>query len=221
MPSTLALGDKIKVRAWVKDVDQAAVNTITYLCTGGNTGGVTDQDVASSLQVNWNPFYVGLINNNAEWRGVQCYLEPATPGPTRAPVFDNSNPLVGTAGAVAAPRQTCGLIQFGTTNAGRQYRGRIYLPFPATADVALNGAPSASYGTRLNAFATFLQNTFFLTDVSGTKFIPCIQVLVHGPFGKPPQPGPLPSPIIQWSSSNRWATQRRRGAFGRLNASPI
>lgn len=221
MAVTLGLGDLIKVRAWVKDVDQAAVNTIYYLCTGGNTGGVSDQDVASSLQVNWNPFYVGLINNNAEWRGVQVYTTPATPGHMLAPVFDNSNPLIGTAGPVGAPRQTCGLISFQTANAGRQFRGRIYLPFPATADVALNGAPSAGYGTRLNAFATFLQNTFFLTDVTGTKFIPCIQVVNHGPFGNPPQPPPIPSPILQWSSSNRWATQRRRGAFGRLNASPI
>lgn len=221
MAVALGLGDLIKARAWVKDGDQAAVNTIYYLCTGGNTGGVTDQDVASSLQVNWNPFYVSLINNNAEWRGVQVYTKPATPGFPLAPVFDNSNPLIGTAGPIALPKQTCSLIRFQSGQGGRQFRGRIYLPFPASADTALDGAPSASYQTRLLALATFLQNTFFLTDVSGTKFIPCIQVIEHGPYGKPPQPPPVPSPILQWNISSRWATQRRRGAFGRLNASPI
>lgn len=221
MAVALGLGDLLKVRAWVKDGDQAAVNTIYYLCTGGNTGGVTDQDVANSLEANWNPLYIALINNNAEWRGVQVYTKPSTPGFPLAPVFNNGNPLNGTAGAVSLPKQTCGLIRYTSTNAGRQFRGRIYLPFPAATDNALDGAPSTGYLTRLSALATFLQNTFFLTDISGTKFIPCIQVIEHGPFGKPPQPPPIPSPILAWNSSNRWATQRRRGEFGRQNLSPI
>lgn len=211
-------GDLIRVRAWSIDTDQAAVNTVYYLCTGPNTGGVTDNDVATSLEINWNPFYVSLLNNLAQWRGVQVQRVTLPPS---APAIGNANPTSGSAGAIALPRQTCGLIQFQSGSAGRQYRGRLYLPFPSSTDNATNGQPSGTYLTNLLAFATFLQNTFFLTDSTGVKFIPCVQVINHGPFGNPPQPPPIPSPLTGWSISARWATQRRRGAFGRQNTSPI
>lgn len=210
--------DLVRVRFWVKDGDQAAVNTVYYICTGPNTGGVTDLDASQSLQVQFNPLYIALLNNNAEWRGVQVQIVRT---PTLLPAFDNSNPLIGTAGPIALPKQTASLVQYQSNFAGRKYRGRIYLPFPATADMALDGAPTAGYLTRLLAIKSALEGTFFFTDLTGTKFIAVQQVIPH--FLKKGQVGPAesPTPVTTWTISSRWATQRRRGAFGRQNLSPI
>lgn len=218
MATVIPTGELIRVRFWVQDGDQAAVNTIYYLTTGANTGGLTDQEACDSLQIQYNPLYVAVLNNNAEWRGVQMQIVTEPP---LIPVFNNSNPLVGTAGAIALPKQTCSLVQYQSNFAGRKYRGRIYIPFPASADTSLDGKPSASYLTRLLDIQTQLANTSFLNDTGGTKFIAVQQVIPH--FLRKGDPGPElpPTAVASWTISSRWATQRRRGAFGRQNISPI
>ncbi len=218
MANSLLPLDVVRVRFWCKADDQAAVNTIYYICTGPATGAVTDQDAADGLEVTYNPLYKALLANTAEWRGVQVQVLKT---PTLIPAFNNANPLIGTAGAIGMPRQTSSLVQFQSQFAGRAYRGRIYVPFPSTSDCTLDGAPSAGYLTRLIALRDAFANTFYLTDVGGTKFIPVQQVLVH--FLKKGQVGPpLPdTPIVSWTISSRWATQRKRGSFGRQNLSPI
>lgn len=218
MTQLLKANDLLRTRFWVKDGDQAAVNTMYFLMTGANVGGVTDQDAADSLQVVFNPLYIAVLNNNAEWRGVQAQLVTT---PTSNPAIANTNPLVGTAGPIALPKQTSSLIQFQTLLAGRKYRGRIYIPFPATTAMALDGAPSATYLTNLGAIVTAISNLTFMVNVAGTKYIACQQVIPH--FLKKGQVGPEEQPtlVASWSNSSRWATQRRRGAFGRQNLSPI
>jgi hypothetical protein len=189
---------------------QCAVLRRYYRCTA--VAGCTEDDGASQFDAAYFALYKVLINNNAEYRG-SSFKRVTAPLPANMPAFSVANAGVGIAGAVAAPKQTAGLIKLNTIYTGKHNRGRQYVPFPATADVAGNGAPSAGYLIALGALATQLTTSPFIIVVAGNtaSFEPVIW-----------SPRPLSSvvPIVSFLAETHFATQRRRGDYGRVNVSP-
>jgi len=220
MATALDPGDLLRVRIWFKSGDQAAVNTVYYKV--GTTSGnpTTDLNVAQQMDAFVAPVYKPLLADTAEYRGVQVSIVRTPPRATQQ-AFAQAG--VGTGGTVGMPRQVSGLIKFNTPDAGRAFRGRLYIPFPAVDAAATDGLPSSTYLTNLAALVSLYQSigSFDNDLTTPTGFITVIQVIVHSvPKGGTPPP-PDPSPIIAWTPAEIFATQRRRGSFGRPNVSPV
>lgn len=217
MSTTLLPGMLVSARFWTADSEQASINVINYRVPSVTGVATTDQDMANYLDLQMASVYKPLIYNAANYRGVQVAILGVTPRP--ATVFSNTHAGAGTAGATGLPRQTCGLVSYQTALGGRRFRGRTYLPFPTTADNQTNGTPTPGYLTLLTNWLAqlFASNTVPNAGATGSAAI--LPVLNHR-AGKTPIPATV-TDITHSTVSPSWATQRRRGSFGRANSVPI
>jgi hypothetical protein len=171
------------------------------------------EDFAVERDNTLSPLYKAIINNNAQYRGSSVARVNGSV-PFELDVSSVANVGVGTGGAVAMAKQTAGLVKILTAFRGKRNRGRQYLPFPSTTHDAGNGTPSAAYlvsVANLQAALTALVNIVTFGGRTA-QLIPVIWA--------PRAPGTV-QPITSSFASGRWATQRRRGDFGRVNVSPI
>lgn len=92
------------------------------------------------------------------------------------------------------------------------------MPFPNSLQDTGTGIPTSGYIGVLSTIASDI-NTFIGGITLGVNIT---QVLYHRnfPHAEPPIP-PSDTPITGFRVSAKWATQRRRGSFGRANVSPI
>lgn len=211
--------DYVQVRAWTKDGDQASVQRMWYICDGTTGAGATDQQVADQLEALLAPLYKPIINNRASWAGLE--VQVLSLGVWHAEVNSVVHAGSGTGGADALPKQTAGLVGWKTPRGGRAYRGRMYLPFPSVSHDTGDGVPTAAYVTAASTLTdNWLTDNFFGTGGDSVTLRPIIK---HGPTkGDPPVPPVSPWTLITVGvTNNKWATQRRRGAYGRVNNSPI
>lgn len=222
MAAALVLGDIIKARFWCSTASgggQAAVNTIGYKVANVGGTGATDQDVADQLNTLAAADYIALLSTNATYDGVQVQI-CLTGYPFKAKYSSVSNIVGAGPGTVTGnvmPTQTSGLISYQSAFAGQQFRGRSYIPFPGGADNTTTGDPTAGYVMRLTTLAGVLETGLIITPAGGT--VTLVRVLLNGPDKGGITPNP--SPVVGATPSIRWATQRRRGDFGRQNRSPI
>jgi len=218
MATQLNADDLLAVRWWSVAGDQASVQTLHYTVVSNDGGALTDQNVANFFDALAGTWLRPLLNNLATYRGTE--VRRVSPLPT-VPVFQNVATGIGTGGPIGQARQVRGLMRFASANPGRAGRGRIYLPFPSSAALVNDGEMNTGYETALQALAFQLTGDQFPTDTGPAGFGTLIQVIPHSvPKGGTPPPPP-PSPVIGWTVSNRWATQRKSGSFGRQNSSPI
>jgi len=200
----------LKGSIWCTDGDQASVNTVFYKVVSVGTPASTDADFAQTLDSAIGAVLITMLNNNASYRGVQGQI--VFPLPVRVAAFNTASAGAGTSGATALPRQASGLISWKTNLAGRKFRGRTYIPFPATTSDTGNGIPTAGYITALSSFATALLN---MTALATGCLTSTISLGVHSRVAH------TTTDISSSLSQNRWATQRRRGSYGRQNISPL
>lgn len=125
-----------------------------------------------------------------------------------------------TGGAGALPQQVSGIIKSNTSVAGRAYRGRIYVPFPYAASVDTDFTPLAAYVVKIgNLAASWITGQNVTPTATTYQFIP---VIWHRKAGKSGTPAANTfDPIVGTIGEKMWATQRRRGDFGRLNQNAI
>jgi hypothetical protein len=214
MPFPLTVGDIFVTKVWCQDAGQASVNRVYSVVTSVGTLPATDLDVAVQTDTTMGMLMPLILNNNATYRGTQVQIVSNPPLTIAAESVAGAGP--GTGGATSLPKQICGLISVITPLSGVRYRGRLYLPFPSTAMDVGDGKPTASY--QLNAVN--VGDAFFLVRNVSTagRTATWNQVILHKP-GK--SAVPPPTIISSFDISGAWATQRRRGDFGRLNESPI
>jgi hypothetical protein len=220
MPNPILANSVVLIRAYCTQAGQTSVNSFYYLCTANGAAPGLDSDAAVNAEASLAPVFKAIMTNNATFRGVTAQIVQPPPLPTAAPSTALAG--VGTAGNTALPAQTCGIIHWPTPLAGRRGRGRTYLPFPDNADNpnASPPVPSAAYVGRANAVAAAVIGliSFGLGARSST-----VQLALY----RRPRPHAVPpvsyavTPMLAGSAEAKWATQRRRGDFGRLNSSPI
>jgi hypothetical protein len=217
MSAALSIGDVLIVEVYCNDpgVTQTAVLR-RYWFVGNpssSPSGVSFLDVAAYFDALLGPLYRAVLNDNADYYGTRCRRQWPVNVPLDGWGSSDASFGLGTAGAVAAPTQSCGLIKFEGAFIGKRAQGRQYLPFPATADVVGAGVPAASYITRANAIGTALSSLQVLT--AGASFVTLQPVL-----WSPANPT-LTVPITSGVAEGAWATQKRRGSFGRFNKPPF
>lgn len=177
------------------------------IITGNQPG---DALIAGAFDNKFANPYKGLLHSGATYYGVRIQrIQPGVPGlPAVSANFSGG----GLAGAAGLPPGTSGVITFRTPLAGRSWRGRIYVPFPSEADNGdVTGRPVAGYVTNLAALG-LLYRTPTTQTVGGDSV-----TLEMGVFSRKV---PAFTVVTQHVARDRWATQRRRSDFGRVNAVP-
>lgn len=202
------VNDIYRVRMYCRDNDQVGINVMHYRVTAVAGGGPSDQDIADVFASAGFTLLPPLLNNNAEFRGASVQF--IYPGPLGAETF-SKNPAFGTAGATSLPRQTSGLLSVRTALGGRKNRGRIYIPFPATADDTGDGLATAGYQSNLLAYWAGIVNPSI-----GVLGVTC--TLMFGVFHRSTN---TINDQVARIAYRLWATQRRRGSFGRPNVLPL
>jgi hypothetical protein len=134
------------------------------------------------------------------------------PRPPTQDAIEKQNAGFGTVVGDLCPKQVCGVLSYKTAYAGRAYRGRTYVPFPAEPDNASLSVPVASYITRLDALGVQLGSNQLI--ISGASQAVCWAVVFHRLLGTYDQ-------IKSYVSRPWWGTQRRRSDWGRVNILPF
>lgn len=188
-------------------VDQVGLNVRHYRTNSETGTGATQVEIATALSPLFAPLYKALMTNTASFLGVTA--QKIRPVPVQMRGSFGGDGGAGTAGVDPIPRQVAGLISHKTEFAGPGFRGRSYVPFPDENDNTLQGLPTAGYITRLAALATEMSDQQVIVGAAGTTTIdPVVFRRVQNTFSF------IVDPSV---ASGRWATQRRRGSFGRLN----
>lgn len=214
MSSVLAVNDVLisEVVCYDGPAQQIAVLRRHWLVSGftGFGGPIQFQDVATYIDTNFSAAIIALLYNGAEYRGTR--VRRAFPVNSDAWQFDNTNSGNGTAGAVALPTQSAGLLTFVGNTLGKKGEGRQYLPFAAVADNQTIGQPTPGYVTKLNTLGLLWVTPIVLTVAGLTaNLIP----------GASSNPFTSFVSINQYRSAQAWATQKRRGSYGKFNRPPF
>lgn len=207
--ASLDVGDIMQVRVWTQLNDQAAVNTFYYRITA-LTGLVDEGDFVVGFDSTVNAAYKVIIANSAEYIGVQGRIVNRTGLAIMQSTVANRG--IGTGGPVAVARQTCGISSWTTAFAGPGHRGRTYWPFPAASEDIDPGTPNTAYVTALDDLCGDIKGLTH-QDV-GANSVDCALVLRIAA-------DPGYNYILNFQSHKKWATQRRRGSYGRPNVAPI
>jgi hypothetical protein len=171
---------------------------------------VTALEVAKRFDVVLSATLIALLNNTAAYWGVGAQRIRPLPIGVEALWQGSAGP--GTAGASPMPKQIAGIFSKITAFGGRAMRGRVYVPFPTDLDNSSpSDAPTVGYMTRLGAFAANVVATTAVTGGAGNaSMVPVIYHRVSGNVDI----------IIGATARQKWATQRRRGDYGRPNDPP-
>lgn len=215
MSRTVAVGNWLAVRIWCSSQEQASVNTLNYAVTAVGGASVTDQEIADYVQgvVVGAGGILPMLDNTATFDGIAVNFLNVRPLPATA--LSTASPTSGTGGAIGNPRQATGLTAWLTDFAGPAFRGRTYWPFAPAADDFGGGVPSTTYLTAVASLAARLHSFS-----PGTS--PDIATLRLNIYHRAKAPNPAyMSLVVADTTRTKWATQKRRGSYGRPNVSPF
>jgi hypothetical protein len=218
MAEAMAVGDIMLVKLYCQHLAQVSINNFHFLVSAVGLPPATDADLATSFDGIMGPLIRNLIVNPATYRGVGA--QKIWPLPVALTQYNNNSFGGGTTGPNAVPEQVAGVLSWGTAKAGRAYRGRIYLPFPPASDVLADGTPSAAYATNAGLVGSFYAGGSY-TVTEGGRTAVLDAVIWHRKAGKTGIPAAHTYDAIVNYHVGGFGTQRRRGAYGRLNTSPI
>jgi hypothetical protein len=222
LTTPLAAGGLLRGRVWTRYADerQAAVNTVHYFVSAVGTTPATDDDAALALHDIIHLSYPPLMSSLTSYRGVQMQILSPIP-PFQALFVEGffGDDILGTSGETSLPSQTCGLVEYQTGAARQRGRGRSYLAFPATANDDGTGKPSAGGRAAMLAIASDLSAGLSVSRDGRTATL--VRVLKHGKDKDHVQIFPYWTAVTGHSVSVFWATQKKRGNWGRSNLSPL
>lgn len=206
------IGDIWKVQSASILANQLAINTLHYIVTDVVGVGISSVQVASAFDALQAAAMKGMMAANATYRGVgaqKVFPEVEAFGSW----VGSTGPGTFASGTGALPTQVCGLVTLRTNRSGRTGRGRVYLPFPdAAGNSATLDSPNAAYVAAVATWLTAVQGPLTLT-VGGNSLVFSLIVLNKVLPGGSPQ-------VTAFVTQAKWATQRRRGPYGRLNSLP-
>jgi hypothetical protein len=213
MTVPIVLNQIVQTRFWTTCLDQAAVNTLNWRCSLVTGGGANNQEVANAMDTHVGAQYPGLLGTDASYNGVQVMLPLTAPLP--ATVFSTASAGGGVLTAPTMGRQLCGMVSLNTAFAGPRYRGRIYIPFVPALEDSAHGVPSNAYLALLIAFCGIIGSP--ITCVGGAGSVTLTPCLLHRSTAIVPRT----TDVVGVGPRNKFATQRRRGSYGRPNVAPI
>jgi len=192
------------------NVHYGQVGAIDSAAATRGIGGMAD-----ALGTWFAPAIKALICTPAKYLGLSLRVQEFdAPTVKWATAWSKTGAGFGTAGATPCPKQVSGLFSKRTAYAGAKEQGRTFVPFPATADVEPNGNPTLSYLSRLTAYAQRVDGDEGIVQGGGGQNTDVIFGLYK--WGQIASFRPTMSVVIR----DAFATQMRRGDYGKVNAIP-
>jgi hypothetical protein len=210
MAIELELADIIRVRIASYTPSQVGINTAHFVVVMKAGVGATTQQVAETLDVALEARYKAVLSVGARYRGVS--VQRVHPGGVTVPSATSDNDGPGAVAGDMLATQVSGIVSSRTDLAGPRYRGRVYIPFPGETDNQATGVPSAAYVTAIEDLAEELFTPF--TAGAGGNTVTLDPVVFHRDTNSG-------TAITSFIARTVWATQRRRGAYGRMNLPPF
>lgn len=213
MSQIVAEGDVLAVEVICYLPGQISINRSHWRCASvTGTPLVLFIDVAAAWNTAVANIYKTIMAAPAKYYGVRC--RRIFPVGVDRWQFVNASAGFGTAGATLLPSQSSGLLSLSGSVFGGKGSGRAYLPFPASADNDTDGVPTAGYVTRASGLVP-LYTAPLVVSSSPAGGTATLNPVVSGNTGDPA------NRITEAVVRTAWATQRRRGSFGRLNNLPF
>lgn len=182
----------LNVRHWFEDVSAGA--------------GATLLEFAAALSTALAPAYKELLSDTATFFG--CTAKRVLPLPPSATFSSSAGAGPGLRPGDILPKQVSGLISYAPSPLTGTEKGRSYVPFPAEGSSDALGRPTSTYLADLAALGVIYSTVLAVVGAAGTsQFVPVILTRATATF----------STIVASFASPKWATQRRRGDFGRTN----
>lgn len=208
------LGDTIQVThfCYCSDLSQASENVHHYVVTAVAGAGLSDLVLAQDMGTAFSALYAALMPLPAEY--VSCSVQHLKPLPRLPAQYSNAAPLPGAATDEMLPSQVAGLIDFGNGTSVRSARGRSYVGFMARdfLDTVLKfGEVNAAGLAALQALGNQIAGVH--TYGAGGNTV----TLSYGALSK--VTGTF-TPLSTVTPSRGFATQKRRGFFGKKNVLP-
>lgn len=203
--------DHVQVRVVCYTPTQVSENVLDYVVRSPViTLGATLQEIAAALATTFQADFKAFMPSVARFRGVSAQ---DLSNPVSVPYTDATKDGAGTNGALLAPTQTSGLIQKRTLSGGRKNRGRIYVGFPSQANIAGTGGMNGAGLTLLANIQDTIDVSQTIVGAGGTTTLDLVVWHRGGAFDY--------TLVNQLVAVGEWATQRRRGQFGRINVTPF
>ena len=161
----MAVGDRYRVTFTSRLPGVNGLFTCHYRVASIVGPGATDVEIAQRFGALIPTPLRAVMSNEASYLGVS--VQRYHPTPPAVPAFSNTGSGVGSVVAPVLPPQTSGILTWRTLLAGRKYRGRSYIPFPAETSSTNNGRPAAPYVADLNTLATALLGPIVVTGFAG------------------------------------------------------
>lgn len=205
----VVVGDIVEVSVYCKLVEQVAINVLHYNVDAVGGVAVKYDELAGRIYAKLEDAYRDWMTDAAQFAGVgvrRLYPLPKSIQYTRI------DPVDGTLSAFTLPAQIAGLITVRTPKPGPGGRGRVYIPFGSVnwSDVEGNMTPDAE--TQLAVIADLLGPTAAWQEATAAWTV-VATLQVSAAVGAPECDNILPT--------GKWATQRRRGNYGKANSLPI
>jgi len=213
----MTVGNIYKHRVYCYFGDQVGINT-RYFQVGAIAGPAVSELAFIAVQdIIFAALYKPALTDGAEYIGSD--IQNITVGPPYPLQSGTSaNQGNGTGGTLPMGAQVSGLISTRTAMSGPAFRGRSYIPFPSadSTDATAPAFPNAAYSAQLQLIANAALGTVGYTIGGGTVSV--TWVIYHY---QPAALRALPTPITAAFPTGSYATQKRRGNYGRLNPSPV
>lgn len=216
---TFNSGDIWRVLVESSSVTQRGINQFDFFVNGPVIGAIRDSDLATWFGANIAPNYKTLLYNSGSLDDIQVFrLYPVTSAldPTASPFITTAGSGPGSGGPNALPTQTAGIATFLVDERGRGIQGRKYIPFPSATANAATGLPTGAYTASVSGMLAPMFPAFSLVNGGSSCLLEPYVARVFRPTKTSP-----------WELSARlaignlvhakWATQRRRGSYGRPN----
>lgn len=208
--ATIAVGDIYQVRIVTALGSQLGEMIMHYECTAVAGTSSTDSALAVLIDAAAAPLVKPLLTNAASYQGVG--VQRIFPTPRLREVVVTTGSGGGTGGASALPSQVSGLIKKVSATAGRSSQGRNYVPFPDESQNQASGIPAPAYVGDLFALGNSMIGPF--TPGGGGNTATLKQVIYNRINGGTAE-------VTEVIPAGVWATQRRRGDFGKSNIIPF
>jgi len=209
MPQILP-NDIYQVKLYCSLQNQLSINVLHYRCASITGDASNDAAFAARIDALFGPLYPSLLSIQARYRGAG--VQRLYPQPPTVETFSTIQAADGLADEDPLPKQTCGVITKRTASAGRSYRGRAYIPFPAESANSADTTPSAGYLADLFALAAQMEDVVVVG--AGLNVANMVPVIYHRIDGST-------TDITDCETNDKWGTQRRRGDYGRQNPFPV
>lgn len=203
------VADIYQMRTYVLAGGQAGINVLHFYVSSKAGTGATDTEIGQAFNTATAAVLKACLSANASFRGTSIRKIAPAVG------LEQFNITGQGAGGVAGdlmPKQVSGIITWRTALPGRAYRGRSYVAFPGEADNDVDATPTAGYLTRLTALANAWDVPITAGAAGNTNLLKL--AIYHRVFAGT-------TLVDTYTVRDRWATQRRRGDYGRTNLLPI